>query len=171
MDAWYDGEEMGKTMLSGQIGLTWDFDEARAVFVDIPPPSDWTGNRNEFRAWNCPGTGCYGVGYYNRDKKIGKPVTPRHIMLETQTNVYLDFTPSETFAGKFIYPLDEELDLLSQYEEELLSYVWEMMAKFIFTDLYVDDEWDAYVRQCLKMKGNELLEVRQVQQDRFMGRS
>ena len=127
-----------------------------------------TMNKNEHRAQHCPGSGGFGVGYYDRYGKITKPPYPEHMMLEEQTEVYLDYVPEENWPAAFIIPTSEESDFINQFEQEMTGYVWETMARWIFTDVDVDSEWDAFVSQIKRMKSDELLKIRQEQYDRYL---
>lgn len=166
MDTWYDGAEMGRTMMSGPRDITWDVDEDTGHYRVFDPPEGM--NANEFRAQHCPGSGGYNVGYYNRYGEITKPPHPGHQMLEEQTEVYLEYVPEESWPGGYIIPTAEESDFLNQFAEEMLGYVWETMARFIFTDADIDNEWSAFVAQIERMRGNEILEIHQRQYDRYL---
>lgn len=166
MDVWYDGAERGQTMLLGPIGVRWYIDEVTGNYANIDPPEGM--NKNEHRAQHCPGSGGFAVGYYDRYGKIGKPPYPEHMMLEEQTEVYLNYVPEESWPAAFIIPTMEEADVLTQYEEEMMNYVWEMLARFIFSDVDVDSEWDAYVNQIKKMRSDEILAIRQTQYERYL---
>lgn len=166
MDTWYDGAEMGQSMLIGPIGVRWFIDEDTGHYQNIDPPEGM--NKNEHRAQHAPGSGGFAVGYYDRYGKITKPPYPEHMMLEEQTEVYLQYVPEESWPPNFIIPTPEESDFINQYEEEMLGYVWETMARFIFTDADIDNEWPDFVSQLERMRSDEILEIRQEQYDRYL---
>jgi putative aldouronate transport system substrate-binding protein len=168
MDAWFDGSEMGQTMLLGAKDVRWFVDEETGHYMNIDPPEGM--NKNEHRAQHCPGTGGFNVGYYNRYGELTKPPYPEHLMLEMQTEEYLKYVPEESWAGALMIPTIEETDFLNHYEEEMMTYVWEMMAKFICTDTNVDAEWDGFLAQLDRMKADEILEIKQAQYNRFVGK-
>lgn len=166
MDTWYDGAEMGQTMQLGPMGIRWYVDEETGHYMNIEPPEGM--NKNEHRAQHCPGSGGFSVGYYDRYGKLTKPPYPEHLMLEMQTEVYLEYAPEESFPHAFIIPTLEEVDFLAQYEEEMMNYVWETMAKMIASpNIDMDAEWDNFVKTVERMKADEILKIKQAQYDRY----
>jgi hypothetical protein len=161
-----DRREKVNIMLIGPIGVRWFIDEDTGHYQNIDPPEGM--NKNEHRAQHAPGSGGFAVGYYDRYGKITKPPYPEHMMLEEQTEIYLQYVPEESWPPNFIIPTPEESDFINQYEEEMLGYVWETMARFIFTDADIDNEWPDFVSQLERMRSDEILEIRQEQYDRYL---
>ncbi len=165
---WFDTFFENKWALKmhlGEEGINWVVG-SDGYYTEQTTPEGM--NRNEFRAQSCPGSGGFGPYYYDRDTVPKKPIQSRHVMLEKQTNVYLDYIPEETFPNAFVYPTEEENDFLTQYEQEMMNYAWEMTAKFIFGDMDIDAQWPKFVEQCKSMKADEILKIRQAQYDRFL---
>jgi putative aldouronate transport system substrate-binding protein len=163
-DHWYDGDRNGFTMHNGPEGIRWEQNPETGAFIEYMPPEELGMNLQEWRSWHTP----INTYYWDREAEIRKPVLPRHIMLEEYTDQYLPYIPEESFPVNLVKAVDEEIDILAQYEEELLSYVWETMAQFIFGDVDIDAEWPRFLAQTDRMRADEILAVKQAQYDRYV---
>jgi putative aldouronate transport system substrate-binding protein len=161
-DTWYDGGEWGLQCFVGKKGVTWELSEANQYHM-FPTPDGM--NKNQFQQSHGFSAN---FGYYSENGPIGEECNPGHQQLEEQTDIYIPYAPDEPWIPQWIIPTGEEAQFLSQYETELMVYVQEMIAKFIFTDIDVDKEWDNYLEQCHKLKSDDVLRIKQTQYNRYM---
>jgi len=160
-DAWFDGKEQGYNMVEGQKGITWIVNAEGRAELKMPAGTD----RNEWRGLHVPVI----PGWYDK-ALLPKTINVNHQMLEAQTALYLKVVPKETWPGQFLYPTTEESEYIKRYEKELMTYVQEMMARFIVGDKDIDKEWDIYIKQCQTLKSAELEKIYQSQYNRYTGK-
>ena len=163
-DHWYDGGRNGFSMSEGPEGIRWEQNPKTGAYIEFMPPKELGMELQEWRQWHTPVT----TYFWDRNGAIKKPVLPRHVMLEEYTDEYLGSVPKEPFPANLVKSLDKEVDILTQFEEELMNYVWESMAKFIFGDVDIEKEWPNFLAQTKRMKSVELLAVKQAQYDRYV---
>ena len=164
LDHWYDGGRNGFTMLEGKEGVRWEQNPQTGAYIEYMPPPELGMNLQEWRQWSTP----INTFFWDREGEIKKPVLPRHVMLEEYTDKYLPFIPEESFPANLVKATEPEIDVLVQYEQELLNYVWETMARFIFGEVNIDAEWPRFLDQVRRMRSAEVLQVKQAQYDRYV---
>jgi putative aldouronate transport system substrate-binding protein len=160
-DTWYDGKERSYQTRLGKLGETIYLDDG--IIMRSATPEGMSVN--EWQHQFAPGSVST---YYIDQKMMPMAVQPVVYMLEIMTDRYMPHAPEEYWPGGLIIDTPEEAEMIVQYEEELMTYVFETMGRFIAGDVDIDSEWDGFVRQCSRMKTEDLLQIRQDQYDRFL---
>jgi len=63
--------------------------------------------------------------------------------------------------------LEQELEVMRDFHQTILTYVQESYARFVTGDLSIDRDWDRYVNEFSRMSLNEVIRVTQSCWDRM----
>ena len=160
-DTWLDGAERSYQTRLGKLGVTIYVDDG-IIMRNATPEGV---SVNEWQSQYAPGSVST---YYINQKIMPMAVQPVVYMLEIMTDKYMPFAPEEFWPGNLVIGTPEEEELITQYEAELMTYVYETLGRFIAGDVDIDSEWDGFVRQSGRMQADKILQVRQDQYDRYL---
>lgn len=159
-DTWLDGGERSYETRLGKLGVTIYNDDG--IIMRNPTPEGL--NANEWQHQIAPGH----ISVYNIDTDLlPMAIQPHVYMMTVMTDRLMPYTPDEYWPQDYVLGTPDEEAFIAQYEEELLTYVFETMGRFIAGGANIDQEWDGFVQQVNRMQAPRLLEIRQAQYDRL----
>jgi putative aldouronate transport system substrate-binding protein len=159
-DTWLDGKLHSCEARYGKAGTTFEWENESVIF-NVPPEGVtlW-----EWQNMHSPGE--LSIHYIDQDFLH---IEFQHSikMLDSMTRKLLPHTPQEIWPEEYITGTPEDHAIIAEYEDELLRYVYETMARFIASKTNIDTEWDDFIKQIKRMQADRLLKIHQNQYDRL----
>lgn len=158
LDYFY-GEEGGLYACYGEQGVVWDYNSNGEV--ETIRPEDPTVGYDPW--WRTNSVNVPGI--------IPKDTAEHVLMRESWKVKYLQMKKLEPYATReFTWPMlvfsPEDSDIISLYEQDLLTYVQQSMANFVISpNADIEAEWDGYIANLQSIGLSRLLEVYQARYD------
>ena len=149
----------------GPEDIAWKWNDD-GTWMRLPPPEGV--GENDFRNGLSPGG--YSMGWMSEDldRRAVQADPEKYKRYHENWDIYIPFFPKEELPE--FYWTEEQLEVISEIQAGLFSYVKEMEAKFISGAASIVDEWDGYLAILEKMRLQNLMEIYQEAYDTTLGK-
>jgi putative aldouronate transport system substrate-binding protein len=158
IDHFYD-PYMSAQVIWGPLDVIYE-KNADGMLVNLPLPEGVS--MGEYRQTVAP----EGIGVILREdfgKVVDMEPRAKQRVKDLET-IYMPHMEPQQYPSPFF--LEEELETLETYQQDILDFVNQRRARWI-VDGGIEDEWDDYVARLEQMGLNEIMEVYQTALDRY----